>query len=78
MCGNLEVFHAIYQLEWEKKISALSVNPLIQKMVTKEERRDFLLIAFLVTMLLFLPIMVDVVADSVSNMVTLKISETKN
>jgi hypothetical protein len=47
-------------------------------MVTKEERRDFLLIAFLVTMLLFLPIMVDVVADSVSNMVTLKISETKN
>ena len=72
------VFHAIFQLEWEKKISSISVNSLIQKMVTKKEIRNFLLIAFLVTMLLFLPIMVDVVADSVSNMVTLKISETKN
>lgn len=41
------------------------------------EKHSFLLIAFLVTVLLFLPIITDVVADSVSNRVTSKITETK-
>jgi hypothetical protein len=45
--------------------------------VTKKEITNFLLIAVLVTMLLFLPIILDVFADSFSNTITTQIIETK-